>query len=382
MRRQRQDALAIIIALILAIGAGLLLPLLLAGPRGDAAADSMATAATPPPVEPVRLMALTPDDARSRNAAQPFVPPGFPAAAPFRFTGDGTASARAVDCMAAAQLYEAGDDAEGQRAVAQVVINRARHPAYPKTICGVVFQGSERASGCQFTFTCDGALARHISEDAWQRARGIAIDMLNGAVYRPVGLATHYHTDWVRPYWSPSLEKLAQVGSHLFFRWPGFWGSPRAMTRRVTGQEPAIAQLALLSPAHAAGLDPSGGAPSLLPAAPVDPRAVRAAVSSVIPQGAAQLGDTIILTLHPDQSPDSYPALAQAACGERRYCKVMGWTHGAPLPSAAISPDAISDAARATMGFSYLRDRDRGLERALWNCNQFPQIARRQCMRR
>ncbi|MCZ3110870.1 cell wall hydrolase, partial [Acinetobacter baumannii] len=76
-------------------------------------------------------------------------------------TGDTALQARAIDCMAAAVLYEAGDDAVGQRAVAQVVINRVRHPAFPKTICAVVFQGSDRATGCQFTFTCDGALVRH-----------------------------------------------------------------------------------------------------------------------------------------------------------------------------------------------------------------------------
>ncbi|MDE8453312.1 cell wall hydrolase, partial [Klebsiella pneumoniae] len=94
-------------------------------------------------------------------ASVPFVEGPNPAARPFRLPGDAPQQARAIDCMAAAVLYEAGDDPVGQRAVAQVVINRVRHPAFPKTICGVVFQGSERPTGCQFTFTCDGALVRH-----------------------------------------------------------------------------------------------------------------------------------------------------------------------------------------------------------------------------
>src|SRR3546814_109789 len=127
--------------------------------------------------------------------------PIYPAARPFIFSGSPVDLARATDCLAAAQLYEAGDDAVGERAVAQVVLNRVRHPAFPKTVCGVVFQGQERATGCQFTFTCDGALARAPTQAAWERARDIARSALAGKVYRPVGYATHYHTDWVGPYW-------------------------------------------------------------------------------------------------------------------------------------------------------------------------------------
>jgi len=339
--------------------------------------DALPPGQVPPPVEPVALMALDPADARAANALQPFVTGGFPAAAPFRMSGDAAAQARAVDCVAAAILYEAGDDPEGQRAVAQVIINRARHPAYPKSICGVIFQGSERATGCQFTFTCDGALNRRYSDSVWQQARGIAIDMLTGSVYAPVGLATHYHTDWVRPYWSPNLEKLAQVGTHLFFRWPGFWGSPRAMQGRVGGEEPWIAQLAALSPAHAATLSPEALA-ALDPAPEVSAAAVTAAVSAVIPRDQLALGDSIILMLDRGQTPDGFPALAKAACGTRSYCKVMGWTNRSLMPMSEV----MSDAARASMSFSYLRDERSGLERALWNCEQFPRDSARQCMRR
>ena len=98
-------------------------------------------------------------------------------------------------------VYEAGDDPAGQRAVAQVVLNRVRHPAFPKTVCGVVFEGQDRTTGCQFTFSCDGALTRWSPSPAlWTAARQIATAALTGTVYRPVGYATHYHTDWVVPY--------------------------------------------------------------------------------------------------------------------------------------------------------------------------------------
>ncbi|MEK6541554.1 MAG: cell wall hydrolase [Pseudomonadota bacterium] len=329
----------------------------------------------PPVVEPVALMDMSPQDARAANTSQAFVGGSLPSAAPYRFTGDAINAARAADCLAAAVLYEAGDDATGQRAVAQVIINRARHPAFPKSICGVVFQGSERSTGCQFTFTCDGALRRRYSEPAWQRARGIAIDALNGAVYRPVGLATHYHTDWVRPYWSPSLEKLAQVGTHLFFRWPGFWGSPSAYRGNGNGQEPMEARLAHLSSAHAgAGVLPEYATPTVI----VTDAAVAAAIAAVVPRQNRMLGDTIILVLERGQTPDTFPALAEAACGPRSYCKVMGWTNPQLIPAA----EDMSAIARASMSFSYLRDEGRGLERALWNCDEYARSQTAQCMRR
>ncbi len=135
------------------------------------------------------------------------------------FSGDEQSRARATDCLAAAQYYEAGDDPSGQEAVAQVVLNRMRHPAFPATVCEVVFQGAERATGCQFTFTCDGALSHSPTVTGWARAQNLASRMLSGKVDRRVGMATHYHTDWVVPYWSSSLDKITSIHTHLFFRW-------------------------------------------------------------------------------------------------------------------------------------------------------------------
>src|SRR3546814_2939104 len=189
-----------------------------------------------PDVQPMELAPVTEADARAQNADIPLVTKGFVAARPFLYAGSGDGRARARDCLAAAMLYEAGDDSKGQLAVGQVVINRARHPAFPKSICGVVFQGSERATGCPFTFNCDGALGRRYSDAAWQRARDNADLMLSGGTDPRVGLATHYHTDWVRPYWSDSLEKIAIVDTHPFFRWPGYWGTPGARKSVVEGR--------------------------------------------------------------------------------------------------------------------------------------------------
>src|SRR3954467_15685293 len=111
----------------------------------------------------------------------------------------------ALDCLTAAVYYEARSESEdGQRAVAQVVLNRVRHPAFPKSVCGVVYQGSNRATGCQFSFTCDGSLNRPRQPSAWSRAARIASDALSGYVFPTVGVATHYHTNAIHPWWADS----------------------------------------------------------------------------------------------------------------------------------------------------------------------------------
>lgn len=194
---------------------------------------------------------LTPDDARAYNAGLPFATSPLQAARPFLMSPDDIVHyTRALDCMTAAVYYEAANETlDGQRAVAQVVINRMRHPAYPNTVCGVVFQGSERTTGCQFTFTCDGALGRKPSTVGWARARAVATAALNGAVAAHVGMATHYHTDWVAPYWAPRLTKLKQIGTHIFYRWPGAWGLQAAFRDAHTGVEPEVAKMGALATA-------------------------------------------------------------------------------------------------------------------------------------
>lgn len=147
---------------------------------------------------------------------------------------------RALDCLAQAIYYEAGRESEdGQRAVAQVVLNRVRHPAWPDSVCGVVYQGPMRAGGgCQFTFTCDGALLVRPGGEAWARARRLAAEALAGYVYRPVGLSTHYHANYVYPSWAPTLRSTTVIGAHLFYALPGAHGSAAAFTDAYVGVEP------------------------------------------------------------------------------------------------------------------------------------------------
>jgi hypothetical protein len=146
---------------------------------------------------------------------------------------------RAVNCLTSAIYYEAGNEPEeGQRAVAQVVLNRVRSPLWPHSVCGVVYEGSERADlRCQFTFSCDGSMARSSDLQSWMRARRIAEQALAGRVYAPVGLATFYHTLAVRPSWAASKRPVAVIGAHIFYRSPGFHGTQVAFRVPYSGRE-------------------------------------------------------------------------------------------------------------------------------------------------
>ena len=218
------------------------LGLVIAGAIGGAAFSGPETAgaaqAAPPAPPPLLLKQVPVDQAVKINASLPLASGPNPAAKPFRFKGDKAARARALECLTSAIYYEAGQEpVDGQRAVAQVVLNRTRHPAFPASICGVVYEGSTRATGCQFTFTCDGSLYRAADAAGWRRAYKIAEAAISGSVYAPVGNATHYHANYVVPYWSSTLAKNAVVGAHIFYRWAGGWGQPAAFTQRYAGRE-------------------------------------------------------------------------------------------------------------------------------------------------
>jgi len=150
-----------------------------------------------------------------------------PAVQPFR--ANALDASRDLECLTQAVYYEArGEGRAGMEAVAQVVLNRARHPAFPKSVCGVVFQGAARKTGCQFSFTCSGVMRGRVNQTAWNRARTVASSALSGSVNAAVGSATHFHTTAVAPGWRNSLIRVGQVGSHVFYRFGGRAGSSSA----------------------------------------------------------------------------------------------------------------------------------------------------------
>jgi spore germination cell wall hydrolase CwlJ-like protein len=215
-------------------------------PRPPAAAQTAAAVVT----APQSFEALTPDQAVAANAKVPVStapnPPGRPFMLASASAGD---RAAALSCLTTAVYYEAGNQGPaGEAAVAQVVLNRLRSALFPKTVCGVVFEGSELKTGCQFTFTCDGSLSRRPSPALWRSAREVAQRALNGSVQKSVGLATHYHTIWVVPYWQSSVTKVSQIGAHIFYRLPGGLGTPGAFTARYAGAETAPSVLRAIDP--------------------------------------------------------------------------------------------------------------------------------------
>jgi spore germination cell wall hydrolase CwlJ-like protein len=307
------------------------------------------------------------DQARANNAAVPFVPGKVDPARAFLFAGAPTDLSRATECLALAAMAEAGPSDEGQRAVIQVVLNRVRHPAFARTVCGVVFEGSQRRTGCQFSFTCDGSLARRYADVSWLAARARAEAALGGRVYAPVGNATHYHTDWVFPYWSPKLEKLARVETHLFFRWPGHWGSAKALRMPYRGGEPDVWQQ------DAAAL-PSDAAIALPPLVlPSDtPKVSGGAVTMRDPTGRANF-----VVIEPATDAAGALEIARKLCKADTTCRVLGWNNRSDIPPAFPIPST----ARATLQFSFSRD-PAGTEIVLYNCTRFAGLPRERCIPR
>ena len=371
--------LAAFAALVLLPIALLALAGTLPGPAASPASVAPVETAEPMPDLPaspedtVVLSELTATDARARNAAVEFaaVGPGTPS--PFRFDGSAADRLRARDCLALAGMAEAGGGDGDQRAVMQVILNRVRHPAFARTVCGVVFEGAQRPTGCQFSFTCDGSLARRYSDAAWRAARDRAEQMLGGATHAPVGNATHFHADYVYPWWSDQLDKVAQVGAHIFFRWRGFWGSRSALSARYAGGEPdplRLRETALVTAAAnpLPGLLESGEAvrsitrDSVARAADKPPRA---AASPAQPGAGAGVHFVLVA---PSDSPAALVERARSLCSGGGYCRVQGWSEAEQIPAQL----PLSGAARRNLRFSFVASNANGGEAVFFDCRLFP----------
>lgn len=177
-------------------------------------------------------------EATARNAQIPVVAPVKGQVSGFVLPLDNASARTALHCLTQAVYYEAAvEPLEGRRAVAQAVLNRVRHPAYPGSVCGVVYQGSQQRTGCQFSFTCDGSLLRTPMAKAWGEAEQVARDALSGYVEKRIGTATHYHADYVLPRWAFELSKVGQIGRHEFYRFGGGWGSVAMLSKHYSGIE-------------------------------------------------------------------------------------------------------------------------------------------------
>jgi hypothetical protein len=375
------------LAPLLALAGLVLLPFLLLAlfghlpvPASDPRATDAQVETAPMPVpdlpatgdDTVVLSDLPAGDAQARNAGVAFAAIGPGSASPFAFRGSAADRARARDCLALAGMAEAGGGDDDQRAVMQVILNRVRHPAFAGSVCGVVFEGSQRPTGCQFSFTCDGSLARRYSDAAWSAARARAEEMLGGATHAPVGNATHFHADYVYPWWSDRLDKVAKVGPHIFFRWRGFWGSRQALSARYAGGEPDPLRLRETALVIAA----ANPLPGLLDSGEAVRSITRDSVARAAgepPHAAASPGQPspgagvhfVLVSL--GDSPVALVDRARSLCAGGGYCRVQGWSDPAQVPASL----PLTDSARRSLRFSFAAANANGGEAVFFDCRLF-----------
>ena len=283
--------------------------------------------------------------AHKLNAALPFSKAPIIPALPFQVTGAEGDRERAQTCLTQAVYYEAGfEPLQGERAVAQVILNRMRHSIFPHSVCGVVFQGAVTpGGGCQFSFTCDGSLGRGApAAVAWKRAQEVARAALSGYVEPSIGLATHYHTDYVAPYWMTTVTKMARVGQHIFYRWPGTLGLPAAYGAHYAQAEHIPSTTQLMLAAQTKG---------------------KAGVFTFHPGQGVTLGaDGAIYVAQSDDAPSDgrvhtriltgdAPAEAEGATPQARRAAVLAG-HTAPPPGGleTLAPEAAAPAATPSAG--------------------------------
>lgn len=326
-------------------------------------APRAAAPATPSVQElnPFAVRQIAPGEAQQLNAALPLASGPNPPAAPFVLRTDAATYGRALECLAQAIYYEAARESEeGQRAVAQVVLNRMRHPAYPASVCAVVYQGAERPTGCQFSFTCDGSLGRAPMRGYWDRARRLADEALKGHVTASVGNATHYHADYVLPYWAPTLTKNAVIGTHIFYRWRGGWGEPSSFSQKWSKREmdPAfLRRAALAAEARFAATQPAAEVPQSLAEArqnlpPELARLVEAEVAT--PGGAKRVALRLEARRRVEEATRAQPAVTGSDSLKWGLTgKDDESASQAPLgrkPGAATEPTPSADAAGGSSG--------------------------------
>lgn len=176
--------------------------------------------------------------------------------------------AREHQCLSEAVFYEArSESSSGQLAVAEVVANRVRDHRYPNSICEVVYQGATRTTGCQFTFTCDGAMALRPRGERWEKAQAVAAQVMLDLHEPRTAEATHYHATYVDPVWNSGLVRTQKIGLHIFYRFPQGreWADARARlaARRAAEDATRIQTVSVDAPAPQRGLSVIRSAPTL-----------------------------------------------------------------------------------------------------------------------
>ena len=336
-------------------------------------------------VDALRLSIVSPAAAAVNAVAQAQaalggVNSGF--SAQLQFLGPAGDRDRAIDCLAVAAWYEAGNDFDGQRSVMQVVLNRVAHPSFPKSVCGVVFEGSHRSTGCQFTFTCDGSMARRRpSAVSLARARAIATLALKSTIYPEVSQATHYHADYVLPWWSSKLVRLGKVGPHIFYRWPGKRGELSG--RPSSASEAQLAQLTYQAASRSGSLPGSSVAEGTQLAATAMATSIATSAHDQLTSGnllsappAPETDGAIFLSVDSASPSGRWAVSALGKCKGQVGCRVLAYeTH-----ERLANNRNTSARTREKPIFVFVRDPASGIELALWDCDKVERPASSQCL--
>jgi hypothetical protein len=231
-----------------------------------------------------------------------------------------------LDCLTTAVYYEArGESPRGQVAVAQVVLNRVKHKAFPNSVCAVVYQGAGRRV-CQFSFACDGSMRKRREPLAWARARDVAARTLAGAARADIGQATHFHTTSVSPIWAPQMLRVANVGAHVFYKF-----SPYRMKRAA----PADSALDRAVMTAAAGVQ----SPDLAIATSVD-----AAIEASLDTGAKPRAEALVANAGETRGKDAVSKVSTAKDATAK--DVKGAKASAPKDAASVEAKVKDAKAR------------------------------------
>lgn len=126
------------------------------------------------------------------------------------------AGASDLACMAVTVYHESrGQPTLGQQAVASVVLRRVQVRRWGNSICSVVVEPK------QFSYMTGPTSFPAIRDmDSWYKAIAVAIrTMVDGPAPEVAG-ADHYHATYVHPDWGPTMNVVARIGDHIFYRDP------------------------------------------------------------------------------------------------------------------------------------------------------------------
>ena len=119
-----------------------------------------------------------------------------------------------LTCLALALYFEArSEPIDAQLAVAEVIYNRVEDQRYPDDICSVVYQRK------QFSWTHDGLSDKPKNKEVWLEVKTLASEIISKEIELLGHGATHYHAEYVSPYWADSLTQVGQYGTHVFYQW-------------------------------------------------------------------------------------------------------------------------------------------------------------------